>query len=194
MKVVFATRNAGKLRELRALVAPLGISVASVDEVAALPEVVEDGATFEANALKKARAVVAALGVWALADDSGLEVDALDGAPGVHSARYAGAGHDDAANNAKLIAAMTAVTHRAARFHCALALCRPDGTSVVTHGTVEGQIGLAASGDGGFGYDPLFVVDGTDGRTMASLGEDEKNRISHRGRAMAAMVVHLAKP
>ena len=195
-KLVFATRNAGKLRELRALVAPLGIEVASVDEVAPVPEVVEDGATFEANALKKARAVVAALGGWALADDSGLEVDALDGAPGVLSARYAGVGHDDAANNAKLVAALADVPdeRRTARFRCALALCRPDGTSVVTTGAVEGGIAREAHGDGGFGYDPYFLVDGTDGRTMAQLGADEKNRISHRGRAMAAMVVHLANP
>lgn len=194
MKVVFATRNRGKLTELRALVAPLGILVASLDEFPSLPEVVEDGDTFEANALKKARAAMTALGLPALADDSGLEVDALGGAPGVHSARYAGSGHDDAANNAKLIAAMASVEDRRGRFRCALALCRPDGREVVTHGTVEGNIGRVGKGEGGFGYDPLFIVDDTDGRTMAELDADEKNRISHRGRAMAAMVEHLAKP
>lgn len=190
-RLLFATRNRGKLAELRALVAPHGIEVDSLDDVDAPGEVEEDGETFTANAEKKARAALAATGLPALADDSGLEVDALDGAPGVRSARYAGPGQDDAANNAKLLAALASVpdARRTARFRCALAFVDAAGTLTVAEGTLEGRIGQAPRGAGGFGYDPLFLL--PDGRTLAELSAAEKNAISHRGQALRKMAPHL---
>lgn len=190
-RLLFATRNRGKLAELRALVAPHGIEVDSLDDVDAPGEVEEDGETFTANAEKKARAALAATGLPALADDSGLEVDALDGAPGVRSARYAGPGQDDAANNAKLLAALASVpdARRTARFRCALAFVDAAGTLTVAEGTLEGRIGHAPRGAGGFGYDPLFLL--PDGRTLAELSAAEKNAISHRGQALRKMAPHL---
>lgn len=190
-RLLFATRNRGKLAELRALVAPHGIEVDSLDDVDAPGEVEEDGETFTANAEKKARAALAATGLPALADDSGLDVDALDGAPGVRSARYAGPGQDDAANNAKLLAALASVpdARRTARFRCALAFVDAAGTLTVAEGTLEGRIGQAPRGAGGFGYDPLFLL--PDGRTLAELSAAEKNAISHRGQALRKMAPHL---
>lgn len=192
-RLLFATRNAGKLRELRALTAPHGIEVVSLDEVAPFDEVDEDAPTFAGNAEKKARAALAATGLAALADDSGLEVDALGGAPGVRSARYAQP-HDDAANNQKLLAALAEVPdgRRTARFRCALALVTPKGRLLTADGTCEGAIAHAPRGSGGFGYDPLFIVAALPGgRTMAELSPDEKNRISHRGQALRAMVERI---
>jgi len=191
VKLVFATHNRGKLRELRELVAPLGFDVVSADD-AALAPVEEDAPTFAGNAEKKARAAHAQTGLAALADDSGLEVDALGGAPGVRSARYA-IEHDDAANNQKLLAALAEVpdADRAARFRCALAFV--DGAElIVTRGACEGAIARAPRGSNGFGYDPLFLVAAAPGRTMAGLAPDEKNRVSHRGQAMRAMASALA--
>jgi XTP/dITP diphosphohydrolase len=190
--LVFATRNPGKLNELKALVAPLGVSVRSLDEAGVVGEVEEDAPTFAGNAEKKARAAFAATGLPALADDSGLEVDALGGAPGVHSARYAGAGHDDHANNDKLLAELAAVdsARRTARFRCALALVDGPGPARLVAGVCEGRIVGAPRGAGGFGYDPLFLVEGGP-RTMAELAPEEKNRVSHRARAFAAMLPHL---
>jgi XTP/dITP diphosphohydrolase len=150
----------------------------------------EDAPTFAGNAEKKARAALARSGLPSLADDSGLEVDALDGGPGVLSARYAGEGHDDAANNAKLLVALAGVpdAQRTARFRCALVFVDADGTKLVAEGACEGRIGHAGRGTGGFGYDPLFVLaDDEGGRTMAELTPVEKNRISHRARALAKM-------
>ncbi|HJZ88408.1 MAG TPA: RdgB/HAM1 family non-canonical purine NTP pyrophosphatase [Polyangia bacterium] len=189
MKLAAATRNRHKLAELDALVAGL--------EVELLPsrlEVEETGASFEDNAVLKARAVAAASGHWALGDDSGLEVDALGGAPGVHSARYAGQPCDDAANNAKLLAALREVPaeKRSARFRCVLALASPEGELHTASGVCEGRIGWAPRGSGGFGYDPLFEVAGQGGRTMAELLLEEKNRLSHRARALAALRPLLA--
>jgi len=202
VRLLFATHNRGKLRELGELVAPLGFEVLSADD-ARLAPVEEDAATFEGNAVKKARAAHAATGWPALADDSGLEVDALGGAPGVRSARFAGeaiathpalrAGAQDAANNARLLHAMAAVAdgQRTARFRCALAFA--DGAElIVTHGTCEGAIARAPRGAHGFGYDPLFLVAAAPGRTMAELAPDEKNRVSHRGQALRAMANALA--
>ncbi len=192
--VVVATGNKGKLHELRQLFADLPIDLVAVAD--ALPtrvEVVEDGATFEENALKKARAVSAATALAALADDSGLEVDALGGAPGVYSARYAGEGATDAENNRKLLGALDAIESRGprtARFRCVLTLVDPHGEGVplVASGACEGRIAAAARGHGGFGYDPIFVVAELPGdRTMAELGDDEKNALSHRARAAAAL-------
>ena len=191
-KLLFATRNRGKLAELSELVRPYGYEVLSLDDFSAMGEVVEDAPTFAGNAEKKARAALAATGCPSLADDSGLEVDARDGAPGVQSARYAG-NHDDAANNAKLLSALAEVPDgkRSARFRCALALIDVSGTLQLTEGACEGRIARAPRGLYGFGYDPLFLV-GTGERTMAELAPDEKNRLSHRGQALRAMANALA--
>jgi XTP/dITP diphosphohydrolase len=189
--LVFATRNRGKLVELRDLLP--GIDVRSLDEVDA-PEVVEDADSFTGNAIKKARAVSAATGLPALADDSGLEVDALGGAPGVYSARYAGPGADDACNNAKLLRNLAGVENRSARFRAVLALADvagPLGDRVITaEGTCEGIILDAPRGTGGFGYDPLFFAPEL-GQTFAEAGVGSKRQLSHRARAMTAMKPEL---
>lgn len=197
--LVFATRNKGKLVELRQLLP--GIDVLSVDEAAAqlgieIPDVVEDADTFAGNASKKAREVSALTRLPALADDSGLEVDALGGAPGVFSARYAGDDHDDAANNTKLLAALAAVPadKRTARFRAVLALADVSGalgTEIVTaDGTCEGVILDAPRGTGGFGYDPLFFSPEL-GQTFAEAGIGTKSELSHRSRAMRAIKPRL---
>lgn len=206
--LVFATRNPGKVEELRALFADTNIAVRSLAELladgSAIPEVVEDGVTFTDNALKKARAIAAVTGLPALADDSGLEVDALGGAPGVHSARYAGESASDADNNEKLLRALHGLEddRRTARFRSVLAFvaCEPRGrgtesgtesttrrgTEITTTGTCEGRILHAPRGTGGFGYDPLFFSDELRA-TFAEAGIEAKNQLSHRARAMAAM-------
>jgi XTP/dITP diphosphohydrolase len=187
-RLSFASGNRHKVAEIAAMLAPHGWQVEPL-----VLTVDEDAPTFAGNAEKKARAALAVTGLSSLADDSGLEVDALDGAPGVLSARYAGPAQDDAANNAKLLAALERVPEgqRSARFRCALVLVTPDGGKLVREGTCEGSIGLEPRGSGGFGYDPLFLV-GDSGRTMAELTAAEKNRISHRARALAALVAALA--
>lgn len=196
MPLVFATRNPGKLVELRELLGDL--DVIDVGEAARrlgrdLPDTVEDAATFTGNAIKKAREVSDATGWPALADDSGLEVDALGGAPGVHSARYSGQGVE--ANKQKLLAALAGVppARRTARFRCVLALADTHGAlgadTVVADGTCEGTILEAPRGTGGFGYDPLFLL--ASGQTMAEIDHGMKNRLSHRGRAMAALEPRL---
>lgn len=194
--LVFATRNKGKLVELRQLLPD--VDVLSIDEAAArigreIPEVIEDAETFVGNASKKAREVSAATGFPALADDSGLEVDALGGAPGVYSARYAGEHAGDAANNVKLLAAMANQTLRTARFRCSLALSDVTGPLadrvITSDGVCEGTILDAPRGDGGFGYDPLFLFD--NGKTFAELGTAAKGDFSHRARAMQAIKPQL---
>jgi XTP/dITP diphosphohydrolase len=196
VKIVVATRNRGKLRELEALLGPGGWEPMPLDAFGEMPEVDEDQQTFRGNAEKKARAAMMRTDLIALADDSGLEVDALGGAPGVRSARFAGAAHDDAANNAKLLHEMSDVPDdlRNARFRCALCWLEPSGRRLFVEGSVEGRIGKSLRGDNGFGYDPLFLVEdaGYDGtRTMAELTLAEKNRISHRARALAKLVEAL---
>ena len=197
--LVFATRNPGKLRELRELVT--GLDVIDVGEAAhrlgrAIPDVDENAGTFAGNAIKKAREVALATGLPALADDSGLEVDALGGAPGVYSARYAGPGAHAPANNAKLLAALAGIPpeRRGARFRCVLALADPAGPlgdEVITaEGRCDGAILEAPRGSGGFGYDPLFLLAGRS-ETMAELPDGEKSRISHRARAMQAIEARL---
>ena len=184
--LVLATRNGGKLRELLELLKGIDVRLTSLADHPEIPEVVEDGGTFLANAHKKARAVAAAVpGAWALADDSGLTVEALGGEPGVHSARYAGRQGDHAANNAKLLAAMADVPdgRRQAAFVCTMVLLAPDGRSWEVEGRCEGMIGRERVGTEGFGFDPLFVVAG-EGQTMAELPLSRKNAISHRGRAL----------
>lgn len=180
--VVLASNNAGKVDELRRLLPDWVRILTATDAGVTLPE--ETGTTFTENALLKARAAAEQSGEIALADDSGLEVDALGGEPGVHSARFAGEPTDDAANNALLLErlAETPPPARTARFRSAVAVVMPDGREHVAEGTVEGTILMAPRGSGGFGYDPLFQPLGST-RSMAELSIDEKNRISHRGRA-----------
>ena len=190
--IVLASTNPGKVAELQALFADLPVQLLSVTDVLGEPlSVSEDGLTFEQNAATKARAVCAATRMLALADDSGLEVDALGGRPGVRSARYANERATDAENNAALLRELEDVQarSRAARFRCVLALVSPwkEGDVQVAEGTCEGEIARAPRGSGGFGYDPLFIVPAFDGRAMAELTEDEKNSISHRARAALAL-------
>ncbi len=185
MKLLIATRNAGKLKEIRAILDLPGVEIVGADEVPGLPDVVEDRDTFEGNATKKAVELAAASSMLTLADDSGLEVDALGGEPGVYSARYAGEPSNDAANNRKLLAALDGAADRTARFRCAIALATPDGTSATVDGRCEGRIGSEPRGEGGFGYDPLFIPDGYD-QSFGELAPDVKHSISHRGSALAA--------
>lgn len=195
--VVVATGNAHKVVEIEAILAPVmeGCRFVALGELD-LPgyeEPEEDGDTFLANALIKARSAAAATGLPAVADDSGLVVDALDGEPGIFSARWAGTHGDDAANNAKLKERMADVADadRTARFHSAVVLVEPDGSYVAGEGDCEGRIGYEEVGDHGFGYDPLFLPDDTPGRTMAQLEPDEKNAISHRFHALEALAAKL---
>lgn len=193
-EIVVATRNAGKLREFEQLLAPLDIRVRAISEFPDAVDPEETGATFEENAVLKARAAAAASDRWALADDSGLCVDALGGAPGIHSARYAPG--DDAARRRKLLDALSGVdagTERTAAFVCVLALVSPDGAEThVATGRSPGRIARQERGSGGFGYDPVFLVEGDPaGRTMAELSSDEKHAISHRGRAFVTMLPKL---
>jgi XTP/dITP diphosphohydrolase len=200
--LVIATSNRGKLEEFRALLAGLPVRVHTIEEACAkVPTIVEDGATFADNAVKKARAVAAASMMLTLADDSGLEVDALAGAPGTRSARFAHARATDAENNAALLAALSALPDAvgtrplSARFRCVLAIIDPyasDPGPIVVEGRCEGTLTRTPRGSGGFGYDPLFVVDGAD-KTMAELTEAEKNTLSHRARAFTALRPVLAK-
>ena len=183
--LVVATRNRGKMKEIQAFLDGLVENVTCVDDFEGSPVTVEDGATFELNALKKAREIMHFTGLPALADDSGLVVEALDGRPGVYSARFAGEGANDAANNRKLLEEMKNIPaeHRQSTFICSMAYVAPDGREQVFTGRVGGQIIPEERGDGGFGYDPLFLVDSFD-RTMAELSIEEKNLISHRGQAL----------
>ncbi|CAN5888442.1 RdgB/HAM1 family non-canonical purine NTP pyrophosphatase [soil metagenome] len=193
-RVVLATRNAGKLAELRRIAEPRlpGIEVLGLDDVAAYDEPAETEATFEANALIKARAALTATGLPALADDSGLCVDALNGMPGVLSARWSGRAKDDAANNALLLAQTADVpdSRRGAEFRCATALVAPGDVEVVRAGVMRGRLLRTGRGDGGFGYDPLFVADGQQ-LSNGELSPAAKDAISHRGRALRAIVPDL---
>lgn len=184
-KLVLATKNRGKVAEFAAFLAPLGIHVVALSDYQGAPDVCEDGATFEENAIKKARAAAAFTREIALADDSGLEVDFLGGQPGVLSARFAGCPGDDAANNAKLLKLLEGVPweKRTARFRCVIAIATPAGEVYTAEGTCEGYIGFDPRGEGGFGYDPLFYVP-AEGKTFAELDMATKNRISHRGHAL----------
>lgn len=182
--LVVATRNKGKIVEINALLAGLVDQISSAADYAGFPETVEDGATFDENALKKAREAAFFTGLPALADDSGLVVDALNGRPGVLSARYAGEAAGDAANNARLLDECQNIPddRRQAAFICVLAFVTPEGIEKLFSGRVTGRILSAARGEGGFGYDPLFLVDGF-GRSMAELELEEKNVVSHRAQA-----------
>jgi XTP/dITP diphosphohydrolase len=183
MKLVIATRNKHKLEEIRSILSVPGLEIVSALDYPEVPDVVEDGTTFEANAIKKAVTLAKATGLWALADDSGLEVDALGGKPGVYSARYAGEPASYPANNSKLLKNLETVKNRRARFRCVIALAGPDGEVRTVDGRCEGTIGFEERGDRGFGYDPLFIPDGHT-RTFAELDSEAKHAISHRGRAL----------
>lgn len=198
MQIVLASNNSGKLRELRSLFAQ-DPQLAKVQLLGAgeldLPPVVEDGTTFESNAKKKALSAARATGKISLADDSGLEVDALGGKPGVQSARFASEGENqDARNNAKLLAELEGIPpcKRTARFCSIVAIATPQGQVWLTEGSCQGAIATEAKGKGGFGYDPLFLVAGTD-QTMAQLSEAEKNKISHRAVAFTKALPILKK-
>lgn len=200
--VVIATNNAHKVSEIRSALDFEGWEFRTLAEAGLASDPVEDADSFEGNGRIKAEAARAAaqaagLACAVLADDSGLEVDALDGAPGVYSSRYAGADGDDAANNAKLLAELAGVPdgERAARFACTLVFIDEDGTETVARGTVEGAIGHEPRGEEGFGYDPLFFPDAFDGeRTLAEVSQEEKNAISHRGCALRVLRDRLATP
>ncbi|WP_104178975.1 RdgB/HAM1 family non-canonical purine NTP pyrophosphatase [Arthrobacter sp. B0490] len=201
-RLVLATRNAGKLRELRELlrgqVPGLDVDTQVVDaETAGAPDVVESGVTFEENALLKAEQVARATGLLAVADDSGLAVDVLGGAPGIFSARWAGRHGDDAANLELLLAQLSDIPHerRGAAFVCAAALAHPPGASAgssTERGELRGSLLTAPRGTGGFGYDPILVPEGLD-RSCAELAPGEKNAISHRGIAFRALLPHLVE-
>ena len=187
--VVLATRNGGKIKELNALLAPLGVGVVGLDAYPEIGEIPETGETFLENARLKARAVCQATGLVSLADDSGLCVDALSGAPGVYSARFSGENATDAGNNAKLLAALAHVPERdrTCRFVSVVVAASPDGRELTAEGIWEGRVLQAPAGSGGFGYDPLFF-DPTAGRSAAELTPEEKNARSHRGKALAKLV------
>jgi XTP/dITP diphosphohydrolase len=192
MELLIATGNRGKLAEIRELLTDCVEKFFSMDDFPDLPEVVEDGDTFEANAIKKGRSAALATGKPVIADDSGLEVDSLGGAPGVRSARFAGEDANDSANNEKLLKAISHITpeNRGAAFRCVGALCLPDGSCRTFTGSLEGLILKEPRGSGGFGYDPLFMVPEYD-KTLAELPLEVKNAISHRGRALQGLKAFL---
>ncbi len=193
--LVLASANPKKVAELREILAEQALGFELVPRPDDVPDVVEDAPDFVGNARLKAAALVAATGHAALADDSGLEVDALGGEPGVRSARFAGDGASDADNVALLLSRLdelgAADSARTARFRCVIVLQRPDGTEVVADGAVEGRIIDAPRGESGFGYDPVFVPVEGDGRTFAEMSAEEKHAISHRGRALRSLTTQL---
>lgn len=201
--IIFATGNAGKMREIREILGDTGLKILSMKEAGAGTDIVEDGDSFEANAMIKAKAVARTLAerndpacgdVIVMADDSGLEIDALGGEPGIYSARYMGEDTPYSVKSGSLIERLAGVPdeRRTARFVCAIAAVLPTGETLTTRGVVEGRIGYEELGDNGFGYDPIFYVPEY-GCTTAQLTEEEKNRISHRGRALRAMREELKK-
>jgi XTP/dITP diphosphohydrolase len=197
-RLLLATRNEAKARELRELLRGVDVRVESLASHPEAPDVEELGGTFEANACLKATQAATSTALWAVAEDSGLVVDKLGGEPGVRSARYAGVHGDSEANNAKLLRELEAESQRNARFVCVVALARPDGEVVATgHGTCEGTIAEEPRGSQGFGYDPLFIPERAPQLTMAELDSREKGLISHRGQAMRSFLpllrLHLAE-
>lgn len=187
-KIIFATGNAGKMKEIRNILSDLPVQVLSMKEVGIQTDIVEDGKTFAENAVIKARAIMQLTGEVVLADDSGLEIDYLNKEPGIYSARYMGEDTSYRIKNANLIQRLEGVPdeERTARFVCAIAAAFPDGTVKTTEGTIEGRIGNEEKGENGFGYDPIFYVPEF-GCTTAELSEEQKNEISHRGKALTEM-------
>lgn len=190
MKLIIASNNAHKLTEMKAILAPFFDDVQSMREAGIEHETVEDGETFMENAAKKARELAEISGCCAIADDSGLCVDALGGAPGVYSARYSGVHGDDKANNAKLLRELEGVENRGAHYACAIALAWPDGRLLTAEDYLYGEIAHDERGSNGFGYDPLFLIPELGLRT-AEISPEEKNRISHRGKALRQLVEKL---
>ena len=190
-KIVLASKNSDKVKEMCLVLKNLPLEILSLADFENLSDAVEDGATFEENALIKAEFFREQTGLACLADDSGLEVDALGGLPGVHSARFAGWHADDLTNNQKLLDELKkiGVEESAAAYRCALAFVDTDDTEFLTEGKICGKIKTVAQGNGGFGYDPYFYIDNE--RTMAQLSIDEKNKISHRGAALKEMILKL---
>ncbi len=191
MKFVLATHNPGKLREMSAILGELGVEVVSPADVGITVDVVETGTTFAENAMLKAKAICAAAGLPAIADDSGLCVDALNGGPGVYSARYGGEGLDDKGRYMLLLNSMRGQTTRKAHFACAIACAFPNGDELTAQGQCDGAIAFAPMGEGGFGYDPVFLVP-EKGKTFGQLTAEEKSAISHRGKALRDFSEKLA--
>lgn len=191
-EILIATKNQGKAREYAAMFAPLGIEIKTLADIKDAPEIVEDGQTFTENALKKAQTLSDFLQMPVLADDSGLVVDALNGEPGIYSARYAG-DHDDDKNNEKLLANLVEVAddERTAHFHCSVVVTSPSKDPLVVEGDAYGKILHAKRGEAGFGYDPLFFYPKL-GKTFAELSQAEKNEVSHRGLALRKLMTQLA--
>ena len=196
MKFVLATHNPGKLREMGGILKDLGVEVVSPAALGIPVDVEETGTTFLENALLKAKAICRAANLPAIADDSGLCVDALNGAPGVYSARYGGEGLDDRGRCMLLLNSMRGATTRAAHFSCAVACVFPNGDTLTAEGRCDGSIAYAPLGDGGFGYDPVFLLPGT-GKTFGQLSQEEKSAVSHRGKALkefaGKLETHLKK-
>lgn len=190
-KIVLASKNSDKVKEMSLVLKDLPLEILSLADFDSLSDAVEDGTTFEENALIKAKFFREQTGLACLADDSGLEVDALGDLPGVHSARFAGYHADDITNNQKLLdeLAKINVTESAAAYRCALAFVDIDGTEIITEGKISGKIKTVAQGNGGFGYDPYFYID--EQHTMAQLSVEEKNKISHRGAVLKEMMLKL---
>lgn len=185
--VVLATKNRGKIEEFTYLLRGVFEKILTLNDLGSVPDIVEDGNTFRENALKKARFISSLTQRPALADDSGLEVDALEGRPGIFSSRYAGEGVQDKERINKLLDELRGHSNRKGRFVCSLALVSPDGKEVVVEGMCEGIIIDEPRGKGGFGYDPIFFIPGMN-RTFAELSSEEKNKISHRARAVRALI------
>ena len=192
--IIFATGNQGKMREIRQILEGMDVEILSMKEAGIETDIVEDGADFTENAVIKAKAIAAMTDCIVLADDSGLEIDYLNKEPGIYSARYLGEDTSYDIKNADLLRRMEGVEEnlRTARFVCAIAAVMPDGEVLTTLGTIEGHIGYEPKGENGFGYDPIFYLP-EHGCTSAELTEEEKNAISHRGRALQAMRAELEK-
>lgn len=193
-KLVLATKNKGKEKEIRKILEGTGIELLTLDDFPLVKMPPEEGATFTENAISKARHVAKETGLPALADDSGLEVDSLQGRPGVYSARYAGEGATDKDNYLKLLSELEGVEDkkRTARFKCSIAFISPDGVESVFEGTFEGIVAKAPSGERGFGYDPVFFIPEL-GKTAAEIPSEEKNKISHRAKALKKLKEFIAK-
>lgn len=191
-RIIFATGNPGKIREIREILADFGVEVVSMKDAGIQLEIAEDGKTFAENALIKARTVCDASGEITMSDDSGLVVDALDGEPGIYSARWLGETTSYDVKNAEILHRLEGVPEeeRSARFVCAVACVFPDGTELTSEGVFEGRIGYEAKGENGFGYDPIFYVP-SEGRYSAELSPEEKNSMSHRGQALRKMKEQL---
>ena len=190
--IVLATKNAGKVKEFQQLLKNFPVEIKNLNDFGPIPEVEEDGATFDDNAYKKASFTAKVLGLPAIADDSGLVVEALDGAPGVRSARFAGENATDKENIEKLLHEMEGISNRKAAFECVISIAVPSGPALTYEGRCEGEITVKPEGTSGFGYDPIFYYPEY-GKTFAEISGEEKNRVSHRGRALQEVAAEFDK-